>query len=75
MTEPTQPRRGRPPGTGKPYKRPEDLYRPVLVRLPRAVYEELRRRVPRGKISVFVRQAVERALSDGGARERNETAF
>jgi len=57
-----KPRRGRPVGTGKPLKPPDEKFVAFTVRMPPSLVAEFRRRVPARQRAAFIRRAIEQEL-------------
>src|SRR5437588_393140 len=55
--------RGRPVGTGRPLKSPDERFVAFTVRMPPSLVAEFRRRVPTTERAAFIRRAVEREMT------------
>ena len=66
--------RGRPVGTGRPLKLPEERFVAFTVRMPPSLVAEFRRRVPTTERAAFIRRAVEREMTLTAATPAAPTA-
>lgn len=59
---------GRPPGSGKPIKPPEELFESISIAFPPDLLARFRAAVPAGERAAFIRRAVDEAIAPAGRR-------